>query len=153
MECGSIHACIERRLTNRDIYTTPAQYIEIRKTARVEGDPYQVFYLNHQFFQDFSKVRYIISIRPGHWKGDPNVTDIRCLKYNLDGIFFKLKYDDDWEPLPRRFNKSYDGKSRLLQSLYSQTRKIKREKFNHLQQLKSFIPSDYHSFYDNLNHE
>lgn len=37
--------------------------------------------------------------------------------------------------------------------LYSSRLKIPRSKFNHLQELKMILCSDYHSFYDNLPHE
>ncbi|KAG8333225.1 hypothetical protein J6590_005982 [Homalodisca vitripennis] len=36
--------------------------------------------------------------------------------------------------------------------LYSARLKIPRSKFNHLQELKMILPSDYHAFYDNLPH-
>jgi hypothetical protein len=34
--------------------------------------------------------------------------------------------------------------------LYDGPRKIKKEKYQHLQSLKEVIPADYHSFYDGL---
>lgn len=43
MECDSMHVTIERKLKNREIYS-PAQYVEICKTARLTK-PYDVQYL------------------------------------------------------------------------------------------------------------
>jgi hypothetical protein len=37
-------------------------------------------------------------------------------------------------------------------SLYDTAPKISADKYQHLQDLKAFVPVDYHSFYDNLAH-
>lgn len=149
MECDSMHSCIERNLKNREIYT-PGQYVDICKSARANPRPYEVSYLDHTFFKDYSGLRYASSIRPGNQIGDPQVVHIRALKYQSDGIYYKLAFDDDWKPLPRRLSTHAVSE---VKALHLQPRKIKLQKFNDLQQLKTVIPSDFHSFYNNLLHE
>ncbi|PSN48700.1 hypothetical protein C0J52_13529 [Blattella germanica] len=92
------------------------------------------------------------SIRPGRVVNDPTVVDIRALKYNPEGtIEFKLSFDDDFRLLPRR--------PRVVQMvtefppLYNSPQKIPHSKFQHLQELKNFIPKDCHHFYDRLDYE
>ena len=41
-------------------------------------EPYQVVYLDHTFFKDYTKLGGYNSIRPGTRVGDPVVTDIRA---------------------------------------------------------------------------
>ncbi|CAH4034442.1 unnamed protein product [Pieris brassicae] len=57
------------------------------------------------FFKKYSSQPYFSSIRPGNKVGDPQVTDIRCLKYEPDGsIKFKLSHSEEYQLLPRRIN-------------------------------------------------
>lgn len=148
MECDSVHSTIERRMKNRDIYS-PSNYAEIIKEARQKKSQYQVKYINHQFFQDYSQIKYYSSIRPGKRVGDSTVNDLRALKYCPAGnIQYKLDFDEDWKSLPQR-NNNITGE---IKSLYKNSLAIKGDKYNHLQSLKAVIPSDYHGFYDSLNH-
>ena len=79
MECDSVHSVIERRLKNQEVYV-PAQYAILMRKARSKPNPYQVKYIDHTFFQDFSKLRLCTSIRPGTMPGDPTVHDIRAIR-------------------------------------------------------------------------
>ena len=103
MEVDSVHSTIERRLRHRQIYWPP-EYSEVFTSARSKPHPYIV--KNVDFFKDFSNISYYRSIRPGNSAGDPQVVDIRALKYSPDGVIsYKLEHTDDWAPLPRRSNR------------------------------------------------
>lgn len=94
------------------------------------------------------------SIRPGKKPGDPNVVDLRSLKYSSEGkIYFKIDFDD-YSELPQRVN----NKHALLENvaykkLHNERLKIKKSKFDHLQQLKPVIAKDCWSFFDNLPYQ
>ena len=75
MECDSVHSVIERHLRNQDIYVL-AEYVALMKRARSKPSPYQVRYVDHNFFQDFTKRRLCKSIRPGIKPGDLTVHDV-----------------------------------------------------------------------------
>lgn len=79
MECDSVHTVIERHLRNQEIYV-PAQYVTLMKTAWSKPNPYKVKYVDHNFFQDFSKLRLCKSIHPGIKHGDASVNDIRAIR-------------------------------------------------------------------------
>lgn len=82
---------------------------------------------------------------------DPMVTDLRALRYLPTGeIQFKLDFDHDWSPLPQR-SKTVTEKA-TWPRMYQEERKIKKEKYLHLQELKKVIPQEYHAFYDNLKY-
>lgn len=145
----SIHACIERKLKHRDIYV-PGCYIQICKRAKLK-DPYNVHYISYDFFKKYSILTNYSSIRPGNTIKDPKVTDIRCLAYRIDGsIEYKLNYEDNWVKLPRRIKKQQENL--IVPQLYHPPLQIKADKFNHLQELKQFIPEDFRAFYENLLH-
>ncbi|KAJ4447424.1 hypothetical protein ANN_09431 [Periplaneta americana] len=125
MECDSMNAITENRLRNRQI-CTPAGYVEA-----------------------FDKLALYSFIRLRSRSGDPTVTDMRCLKYDLSGVIQdKLKFSDTWQTLPRGMSNIYN--SFEFPALYNSRLKIKAEKYAYLQQLKEVIPKDHHSFYDNL---
>lgn len=79
MECDSVHSVIERRLRNQEIHV-PADYVALMKTARSKPHPYEVRYVDHTFFQDFTKLRLCKSICPGIKPGDPTVHDVRAIR-------------------------------------------------------------------------
>ena len=146
MEVDSAHSLIERKTKNVNIYV-PADYVNIMKTAR--NPPYDVKYLEHNFFKDYSDIGPYKSLRPGSKVGDPKVTDLRCLKYLPNGdIMYKVNYQDEWQELPMPRNIQLKEPS----VLHPDKIKIKETKFQHLQQLKNVMPKDYHSFYDQLHH-
>lgn len=153
MECDSMHSVIERKIRNTEIYT-PAGYAALCKSARLKPKPYTVTYLTHEFFKQFSCLSFYNSIRPGYKKGDPQVIDIRCLKYNPSGVIeYKIDYADEWTVMPKRTKKSISSSQTELPHLYKEPIKIDKKKFENLQALKSVIPQDYHNFYDQLPHK
>lgn len=79
MECDSIHSVIERRLRDQDVHV-PAEYVSVMKKARAKPNPYDVRYLDHSFFLNFTKLRLCPSLRPGAKPGDPTVHDIRAIR-------------------------------------------------------------------------
>ncbi|CAG9833313.1 unnamed protein product [Diabrotica balteata] len=153
MECDSMHSSIERKIRNREIYS-PAGYIAACKSARLNPKPYQVKYLNHKYFKNFSALlNNYTSIRPGCKTGDPTVNDLCAIQYRPDGkLYYKLNFDDTWMVLEKRQRKKNQGVGDIV-PLYQNQLPIKKSKYDHLQQLKEVIPADYHLFYDTLPFE
>lgn len=157
MEYDSAHAKIETKLENKEIFV-PEDYItvtkEARKTVVVNGIreqmPFDVEYLHHSFFKNYAdetNLRFN-SIRPGNKAFDPTVSQLRALIYLPSGaIKFKTDFNDEYEDLPRSIKpfENYDVKPLHISAI-----KIKQGKWKHLQSLKSVIPVENHSFYDNL---
>ena len=76
---------------------------------------------------------------------------LRALKYTEDGkVEFKLNHDDAYKPLPQRVKMAVDPYE--IKPLFPSRLKVKKMKFDHMQQLKFVMPSIYHEFYDNLPH-
>lgn len=148
MECDSVHSTIERKKKAKEMYV-PADFVRIIAEARTFPEPYKVTYLDHSFFKNFSKINYYKSIRPGIKSGDPQVTDLKCIKYDSTGMYFKLDFDNDWTLSPQRKPKINISKI-ILKSLYETSIPLPIKKYKDLQSLKKIIPKDYHSFYDNL---
>ena len=152
MECDSMHSTIERKIRNKEIYS-PAGYIAACKTARLNPRPYQVEYLHHRYFKNFSALKYHSFIRPGYKTGDPTVNDLCAIQYRHDGkLYYKLNFDDDWMALKKRLSRKSQGIGDIV-PLYQNELPIKKSKYDHLQQLKEVIPADYHLFYDTLAFE
>ena len=154
MECDSVHSCVERKIKKKPIYI-PQNYVDFIKEARL-GTPYEIQYIDHTFFKDFSGLNYYPSIRPGSGPGSAVVTDVRILKYLPEGTLqFKVHYSDNiFSDIPRaRSTRSRDPDATdTVPRLYESSIPIKKTKYQHLQQLKSVLPRDYHSFYDLLPH-
>ncbi|KAL1005027.1 hypothetical protein UPYG_G00053610 [Umbra pygmaea] len=152
MECDSVHSVIERHLKNQDIYV-PAEYVALMKRARSKPNPYDVRYVDHTFFQDFTKLRFCKSICPGIQPGDPTVHDIRAIRYNINGTMdYKIRHSDNWSPLSKNQLQHATSDGPVVTPLYTESQMIKEIKYKHLQDLKEVIPKDFHSFYDNLKH-
>lgn len=151
MECDSVHSNIECYLKNKDIHL-PSQYHLATKESRRNPFPYESLYLTHTFFKNFSGkgVMTYDSIRPGNKVGDPTVHDIRAILYKPEGkIQVKLDFkQENYQDLPRRPKKIIP--ERVFPELYTQRLAIPRRKWKDLQDLKSVLPQDCHSYYDNL---
>ncbi|RUS73517.1 hypothetical protein EGW08_018732 [Elysia chlorotica] len=139
MEDDSVHATIERRLKNMDIFS-PLNYVNLINASRINPRPYQVRYFTFDFFKDFDKFEEggIKSIKPSK---NANVTNICALRYSQDGsLAFKLSFTEEWQAMPMgrrdKLPKSEPPK------LYSSKRKIKKSKFDHLQQLKAVLSAE-----------
>jgi len=81
MACGSVHSTIERSLKNTEIYL-PSDYVKITKSARKNPSPYESINLEHTDFYDFKNLNLYKFIRAEKVKGDPEIRDIRTLKYD-----------------------------------------------------------------------
>uniref|UniRef100_A0A2S2NB05 Uncharacterized protein n=1 Tax=Schizaphis graminum TaxID=13262 RepID=A0A2S2NB05_SCHGA len=90
------------------------------------------------------------SIRPERSSGDPTITDLRMLQYEPNGVilYYKFNFDDELKELPGRPKKGQSISS--FPNLYTSETKIPLDKWNDLQFLKGMMPSDTHSFYDNI---
>ena len=153
MECDSVHSTIETKKRGKPIYS-PHNYVELMREAR-PTHKYTVKYLTHEFFSDYKKLTTYSSIRPGVKPGDPVVTDICCLKYVSDGrILYKLRFPEEYRELHKKSTRQTVQTENQIQlpRLHASPIPIKSSKFNHLQELKSVIPADYHGFYDTLPH-
>lgn len=152
MECDSVHSVIERKIRKQPIYV-PQMYVDNIEQA---NHKYKVKYIDHTFFNDYENLNYYTTIRPGTGAGSSTVTDIRVLRYNTDGkIEYKLKHSDaEFLEIPRaRSNRTRElSVSHIPDKLYRNSIPIKKGKYQHLMQLKSVVPKDYHGFYDNLPH-
>lgn len=149
MECDSMHASIERQLHGKN-FNVPKDYEDIILHARKHPFPYNFKYHTFETFKQYSSINSIKSIRPGKKKGHQVVTNLRVLKYEEGKIYYKTSFADSYEQLPHRIDKAQLSKN--ASSLYKERIPISTLKFNHLQELKKVIPSDHHTFYDNLIH-
>lgn len=85
----------------------------------------------------------------GKSKGDPKVTDIRCLRYTPDGeIHYKLHFNDDFKLLPQKMNDN----SIEPKPLHAARLPVSFAKWKHLQELKVVLEPIHHAFYDNIPH-
>ena len=148
-EVDSVHSTIERKLKNRQIYW-PHDYLSAMKECR-EKNPYQIIEMKHDDFFDFTAIKYIDSVRPGKKPGEPQVHDLRVLKYTEDrNVYFKTSYGDDFAQLPQRIKTPSDKFE--FHKAHRDRLCIKKTKFQHLQQIKPVLPGLYHKFYDDLPH-
>lgn len=146
MEADSVHSTLEALF--KPPICSPGDYVCRMRAARPKR-PYKIFQIDHTFFMDFeSQPNNLNSIRLGKKVGDPSVVDIRALQYLSSGaVRIKTRHSRDWTDLPQR---RPIKPSVPLAPLYESARKIKKDKFSHLQELKSVLPVEYHPFYDSL---
>ena len=145
MEVDSVHAVIERALRNQNVYS-PAGYVNIIRNAKNKQPKYKIKYLDFSFLHEFKAFSFYTSKRPGRVSGDNCVNQICQLRYS-DHNSYKLRHStDEWSSLPQRINRI----NAPLQSLYTSQIPLKRAKWNDLQSLKSVIPKDNLTYYDNL---
>lgn len=154
MECDSVHSAIECKVKGRKIYL-PSQYANIAKSARTKPMPYDSRYLDYNFFTDFRNTLIYKNIRPGKKTNDPTVTDLKVLfslQTRWHDLVYKLNFDDPLELLPQRPLKLCNDVTPLsmLPKLYDAKLPISQRKYKDLQDLKTVLPSNCHSFYDDL---
>lgn len=85
------------------------------------------------------------SIRPGKFKNNFKVWNIRALKYIAQNgdIMYKIKHGEESSLLPQR-KTNYPEIS--FEPLYNQRLKISKQKWTHLQKIKSVLLADTHFF-------
>lgn len=156
MECDSVHSAIETKLKNKDIYL-PGQYCTLTREARRKPFPYESNFHDYTFFKNYSGKNFMIydSIRPGRTTGDPTVVDIRAIKYTNGEISIKINFDEEYSPLPRRPKKTADSFFLLANAppLNKERRTISHSKWKDLQELKTVLTQDCHSFYNEIPHD
>ena len=149
MECDSVHATIQRRMKEMDLYV-PRDVEVAASAARLHPRPYQVRRLR---WDDFTKLNnlYTNSVRPGQKKGDSTVHDLSAVLLKRTGENgYKISFrETHFRPLPRDVD--YDTEKNWI-PVFEGRQKIKTRKFNDLQALKVVIPRDHHAFYDALPH-
>lgn len=149
MECDSVHAAIERRKKDRELYA-PCNFEQVIQESRLKK-PYKVKYLDYKFFRNYSDLKFFKSIRPGNKTGSPTVLQLRALKYSSAKLMFKLSFDDEWKDLPQRLDKKHSVETDV-KDLYTKEIPLTTQKYRDLLSLKPLLPKDYHSFYDNLTY-
>lgn len=141
----------------------PSDYVEVtkraRKTVTINGIrkdcPFEVEYLTHDFFKNFADPQLLRfnSIRPGSKAHDPTVSKLRAMIYLPNGkIMYKIDFNDIYRHLPRKII-PFNSAIHEPKQLHSESLRITKAKYNHLQQLKAVIPTKYHAFYDNLKYQ
>ncbi|XP_060843700.1 uncharacterized protein LOC132927277 [Rhopalosiphum padi] len=154
MPCDSVHSSIERTIKNKEIYL-PSDYMKLTKLARKNPSPYESHSVNYSDFYDYKKLNYYKSIRPGRSKGDPEVRNIRALKYDptTKKIYYKINFEHEYTELPQyhRTKKTIDL-SINTPCLYNSRIPITLSKWIDLQKLKTVLPTDVHDYYDNIPH-
>ncbi|CAG9773208.1 unnamed protein product [Ceutorhynchus assimilis] len=151
MECDSVHNLIGRKLKNREILL-PSDYCSVSRECRVTPRPYEVKLLEFNFFKNYAETKHLryTSLRPGKRAYEPVINDIRCIRYTAlptPEITVKLSYEEPYISLPVRPKSISVTDS--YPPLLSAPSKIKKSKWEHLQELKSVLPKDTHAFYAN----
>jgi len=85
MEVDSVRHTIEIKLKKREIHL-PTDYINVCRDARTKN-LYRVKYLEFSCFNDYSRIKYYTSIRPGTSKGDPTVQILDVSNINLTHLY------------------------------------------------------------------
>ena len=82
MELDSVHAQIERVVKNKNIYS-PSSYVTLIEGAKKSKPYYKVKYVDHTYFDDYSRFGFYNSIRQGRVSRDPKVVDLVQSKYEM----------------------------------------------------------------------
>ena len=90
-------------MKNRNI-NHPSDYEDVIKQARKLPFPYEVKSLDFGSFRDYRKSCSVASIGPDRKTNDPEVNDLRQIKYTPVGdIFLKIDHEaPDWMLCPAR---------------------------------------------------
>lgn len=91
---------------------------------------------------------YLIKQFAGACKGDPKVTDLRCLKYSADGnIYYKLRFEDQYRLLPHQYKEQAHWATKPL---FKERLKVSADKWKDLQELAMVLPPDTHVWYKSI---
>jgi len=114
--------------------------MKLTKHARKNPSPYESHSVTYSDFYDYKKLNYYKSIRPGRSKGDPEVRNIRALKYDptTKKIYYKINFEHDYTELPQyhRTKKTIDL-SINAPCLYNSRILITLSKWNDLKKIKN----------------
>ena len=100
MEVESVHSAIEGKLRGRQIIW-PAELHWCNNCRKKRPSLWSQTSGPH-FLQRLLQAELLSSIHPGSSAGDPQVVDLRCLKYLPDGLVsYNINYTDQWRPHPK----------------------------------------------------
>ncbi|KAF4527979.1 hypothetical protein B566_EDAN016775 [Ephemera danica] len=149
-----------RTPTIRDfsIWSDTYDYADAIRQARLDeahgGKPgskaYEVQIVSHTKFMNFEKCQYYSAIRPGQRAGDPTVNKLRVLKYTPDGmISYKLSFlEDEWQQMGHRLASPYVE----ITPKYQEKLPLSSSKYRDMIKMKAFVPTSYHTLYEQLPH-
>jgi hypothetical protein len=171
MECDSVHSTIEKAKKNVPVYA-PMDYYTVIRGAR-HKQPYLVHTISQTDFLDFNHItkNYIVN-RSKTVTGDTaSWTKMKWIQYKKEApaiISFKYDYDEPFQQMrvtcsnnKPPSNKKSNRKRKVIKTmpvsvplLFSGPVPISDAKYADLKSLCDafHIPSDYHSFYNNLLH-
>lgn len=159
MEVDNIHAQIEKKKKNVDIFDPSGWYTLIRSACK--KNPYTVYEVNQSDIKCFKTLKKeILKNKNTDTNGnDVNWLKITWLQYRKDDtahIYFKYrKNEENFRKIQvvRRTQRSTQSKDAVLVEAYSRPIPISREKMQNLKELcnKKIIPTQYHHFYESLN--
>ncbi|XP_045450125.1 uncharacterized protein LOC123658877 [Melitaea cinxia] len=166
-EGDSMHACIERALKNKKIYT-PDQLYGLVMNAKQTGEKYNVKEMRQTDFYDLKKL-----ITGQNWLKDSNgikiywskIKQIKVCYTNPHSLYYKYEYDGDFNELivttsistkntrKRKTNETTSSVADvILEPAYTGPVPISKALHEDLQSLCRInaIPHNYHSFYNSL---
>lgn len=164
-EGDSMHACIERNMRNKSIYT-PDQIYNIILNSKVSGEKYTMKELEQTDILDIKKL-----VNPLNWRRDidgntirwSDVMEIHVSSSQQDKVFFKYDFDEAYSEL--NISNSFQTKRRgrkpktdaliedtVLARAYHQPLPISKALHTDLLSLcnSGAIPRYYHAFYESL---
>lgn len=171
-EGDSMHACIERALKNKAVYT-PDQIYNIIMNAKVSGQKYIVKEMQRSEIVDIKEL-----VEPRKWLHDKNgekvrwsnVMEVSVSRTNPNSLLFKYDYDEEYHELDfemlttsrgnqgRRRGKKHEVSKTIdsieLKPAYNNPLSITKALYDDLQSLRNSqaIPRHCHAFYNNLTH-
>lgn len=167
-EGDSMHACIERAMKNKQIYT-PDQLYGIVMNAKQTGEKYQVKEMRQTDFYDIKSL-----ITGQNWLNDTEgnkiywskIKEIKVASTNPQSVYFKYDYDDDFTEMNIGLTSTKNIRKRksastaaassianaVLQPAYDGPVSISKALHEDLSSLCRInaIPLHYHSFYNSL---
>ncbi|KAJ0170598.1 hypothetical protein K1T71_013969 [Dendrolimus kikuchii] len=169
-EGDSMHACIERNLKNKVVYT-PDQIYNIILNSRVTGEKYCVKELEQSDIYDIKQL-----VEPHNWRRDKDgeiihwadVMEVKTTHLQENKLFFRYNFEDAYSELDTNpqstLNIRRRGRKRTqvtpivlgnieLQQAYHQPIPITKALHTDLMSLckSGAIPRFYHPFYDSLS--
>lgn len=165
LECGhmqnegdAVHALIERRGKNHDIFTPKSWYDIIRAAKRSEKTPYIVKEVTQDMVFNLKKIVFApnwISNTEGAKVPWSKVKVIHTSHAKPGKLFYKLEFDSDYlevDVMKNRPNLDFDLKTVKLDLAYKSQFKLSAAKYKDVMTLCKdlAIPKDYHEYYENL---
>lgn len=164
-EGDSMHACIERALKNKVLYT-PDQVYSIIMNAKISGDKYTLKEMQQTEILNIKEL-----VEPKRWLKDKTGEKVRwsdvmevsvtytkpncfLFKYDFDQDYIELDYDAGSSRQRRQKQVTQKIENIELKPAYDEPLPIRKALYDDLLSLcdSKAIPSHYHSFYRNLRY-